>query len=429
VWIALFGSLFALLASGIWIGAALGITAFVVMQFWGGGIPLMGSTAFESINMYGLIALPGFVFMGQLILHSGLGDRVYKSVEPLMARFPGKLLLSNILICAMFAAVLGVSTANAALVGSVAIPELKKRRYNLKLVLGTIAGSGTLGLMIPPSGALVVYGVMVNQSIAALFAAATLPGILMAIGFMIFIIVAGILRPNIAPSGEEKLTFKEMMIRLSGIWPLLVLMLVSVGPIYIGWATAAEGAGIGALGAIIFGSALGKLNWTAIKESIIVSTETTCMVFFLFIGAMLLSTSVATIGAPRAIVTAVGKLPLDPMVILLIIYLIYIIMGLFIDGISMMLLTIPFVCPILESLGFNMLWFGIPLVMVQEIGLMTPPVGLNLFVVKAISGPDTSLADVAIGTLPFAIISTILLIVFSVFPGIVLWLPKVFGLA
>lgn len=428
MWVTLFASLFSLLLSGIWIGAALGITGFLIMYIWGSGIPLLGSAAFESINVYGLIALPGFIFMGQIVLNSGLGERIYNSVSPLMARFPGKLLLSNVLICAMFAAVLGVSTANAAVVGSVAIPELRKRKYSEKLTLGTICGSGTLGLMIPPSGALVVYGVMANTSIAALFAAATIPGILMALGFMIFIIVAGIIRPTIAPLDEKGLPAKDTLRHLIKIWPLLLLMFVTVGPIYFGWATPAEGSGIGALAALVFGKIFGKLNWNDLKISIVNATETSCMLFFLVIGAMILATSVSTLGAPRELVQMVGKLPLTPLAILMLLYLMYIIMGFFMDGISMMLVTIPFVCPIIESLGFNLLWFGIPLVMVQEIGLMTPPVGLNLFVVQGIAGHDTSVADVALGVLPLAIITTGILLLVTFIPDIILVLPRMLGL-
>jgi tripartite ATP-independent transporter DctM subunit len=428
LWITLFGSLFSLLLSGIWIGAALGITGLLIMQFWGAGIPLLGGAAFESINVYGLIALPGFIFMGQIVLNSGLGQRIYNSVSPLMARFPGKLLLSNVLICAMFAAVLGVSTANAAVVGSVAIPELRKRKYNERLLLGTICGSGTLGLMIPPSGALVVYGVMANTSIAALFAAATIPGILMALGFMAFILIAGIIRPTIAPIDEKGLSAKDTARTLLGIWPLLLLMFVTVGPIYFGWATPAEGSGIGAISALVFGRLFGKLNWEDVKTSVINATETSSMLFFLVIGAMILSTAVSTLGAPRTVVNMVGQLPLEPIAILMLLYLMYIIMGFFMDGISMMLVTIPFICPIIESLGYSLLWFGIPLVMVQEIGLMTPPVGLNLFVVQGIAGHNTPISDVALGVLPLAIITTGILILVTIFPEIIFFLPRLLGL-
>lgn len=428
MWLVLFGVLFGLLLGGIWIGAALGITALIIMHFWGGGINLVGSATFEAINIYALLTLPGFIFMGQIVGESGLSERIYNSVSPLMARFPGKLLHTNVLVCAMFAAVMGSSSANAAVVGSVAIPQLRERKYSDRLVLGSVAVAGTLGQMIPPSGALIIYGVMADESIAALFAAGTVPGILMALAFMSYIGIKGILTPSIAPAEEKGLPFKATLLSLLRVWPLVILMVACIAPIYAGWCTPVEGAGIGSLAAIIIGSTCGKLNWQRIKTSLVQATETSCMIYFLVIGAMLLAVSLSTLGAPRALVLWVGGLPFSPTVILMLICLMYIMMGCFFDGISMELVTLPFVIPILASLGFDLLWFGVILVLVIEIGLVTPPVGLNLYVIQGIAGPKTSLTDIFLGSLPFLVITLGTMFLVTALPQLATIFPQVLGL-
>jgi len=328
----------------------------------------------------------------------------------------------------MFAAVLGSSSSNAAVVGSVAIPELRKRKYDDRLTLGSIAVAGTLGLLIPPSGAFIIYGVMANQSIAALFAAGTIPGILMALGFMTYIGIRGMLTPSIAPAEEKTMPLKATLLSLTRIWPLVLLMILAVVPIYAGWATPVEAAGIGSLAAIIVGIVFGKLNWQGVKKCLVKSTEVSGMIFFLIIGAMLLSVSVSTLGVPRAIVLWVGGLPLSPTVIMLIIYLMYIIMGCFLDGISMMLVTLPFIIPVVGSLGFDLLWFGVVLVLVIEIGLVTPPVGLNLYVIQGIAGAKTSLTDIFMGALPFLVITLGITLLVTAFPQIATFFPHAIGL-
>jgi len=428
MWLVLFIVLFGLLLGGIWIGAALGITALIIMHFWGGGINLVGSATFEAINMYSLLTLPGFIFMGQIVGDSGISGRIYDGTSPIMARFPGKLLQTNVVVCAMFAAVLGSSSANAAVVGSVAIPQLRKRGYDNRLVLGSVTVASTLGQMIPPSGALIIYGVLADQSIAALFAAGTIPGLIMALAFMSYIGIRGVLTPSIAPAEEKGLPFKETVLSLLGIWPLVVLIVVCIIPIYAGWCTPVEGAGIGSLGAIIIGSIFGKLNWPRIKESLVQATETSCMIFFLIIGAMLLAFSLSTLGAPRALVNWIGELPFSPTVIFLLICFMYIIMGCFFDGISMELVTLPFVVPVLSSLGFDLLWFGVILVLVIEIGLVTPPVGLNLYVIQGIAGPKTSLTDIFLGSLPFLVITLGALFLVTALPQLATIFPNAIGL-
>jgi len=429
MWLALFGSLFGLLLSGIWIGAALGITGILIMHFWGPGIGLLGSAAWDAINMYALTTLPGYMFMGLVIGESGIAAKIYQNVSPLTARFPGKLLHSNIVISAMFAAVLGSSSGNAAIVGSVAIPELRKRKYSEKYLLGSIVVAGTLGLMIPPSGGLILYGAMANVSIAALFAAGTIPGLILALGFMAFLWIKGTITPDIAPKEEIALPWRQTILHLLKVWPLVLLMVICVGPIYLGLATPPEGAGLGALGAIIVGIIFGDLNWKKIKNSLVKTTEAAAMIFFLVIGATILSVAVSTVGAPRALVLWVGNLPLEPLIVMIFIYIMYIIMGCFIDGISMMLVTIPFIVPVIHSLDLNPLWFGVMLILVIEIGLVTPPVGLNLFVIQGIGGPKTTLTDIFMGSIPFLLVILVVILLVNFIPEIAIWLPRVMGLS
>jgi tripartite ATP-independent transporter DctM subunit len=423
-----FGTLFGLLLSGVWISVALGLTAIVIMQFWGGGIALLGSAAWSSINRYSLCALPGFIFLGQIILVSGLSVRMYDSVLPLMARLPGKLLQSNIVLSAMFAAVLGSSTANAAIVGSVAIPELRKRKYNERLTLGTVCAGGTLALLIPPSNGFIIYGVMADTSIAALFAAGTIPGIIMALLFMIAIGVRAKLTPGIAPSEEKGLPFKETLLSLLKIWPLVIIMFACVGTIYLGWTTPVEGAGVGALTSIIMGRLFGKLGWQQIRTALIETTEISAMIFFLVLGAMLMSVSISELGVPRAIVHAIGELQMSPLQIVTLILIMYLIMGCFLDGISMLLVTLPFVVPIIAKIGVDFIWFGVVVVIMVEVGQITPPVGLNLFVTRGIAGPQTTLSDIFMGSLPLVIMQLLVIVIITIFPNIATVLPSLLGL-
>jgi len=428
IWAALLGSLFSLLLSGAWIGLALGITGIVIMQVWGGGVPLLASACWASLNLYGLTAIPIFLFMGQIILNSGISARIYDSVSPLLARLPGKLLHSNVVVSGMFAAVFGSSTACAAAVGSIAIPELRRRRYDDRLVLGSICMAGTLGLMIPPSGQFILYGSIAEVSVAALFAAGMVPGITMIVLFMIYIGIRGAITPHIAPVEERALPFKETVRPLLGLWPLIILMVACIGPIYAGLATATESAGIGAFASIIVCRTVGTLRWKTMWESLKGATRITCMLFFIVLGAMILAKAVSTLGLPRHLIEWVGSLPVPSAAVLVGIYIMYVILGCFFDGISMMLMTLPFIYPIIIGMGFDPLWFGVLLVLVIEIGQVTPPLGVNLFVVQGIAGHETAIGDVFRGTIPFLICTFVVLAIITIVPDVVHWFPNLLGL-
>ena len=428
IWTAMIGTLFVLLLAGVWIGVALGISGIVIMLIWGGGVPLLAGTLWSSLDVYGLTAVPAFLFMGEIILKGGIAATIYDSIEPLMARLPGKLLQSNIVLCAMFAAVFGSSAACAAAVGSVSIPELRKRKYNDRLLLGTVCVGGTLAFMIPPSGQFVLYGAIAQVSVGALFAAGTIPGIMLATLFMIYLGIHARFDPQIAPAEEKGLPFKETVRSLAGLWPLFILMVLCVGPIYAGLATATESAGIGAVGSIIVGCTVGTLRLKGIWEAVKETSRITSMLFFIMLGAMIMSTAVSTLGLPRQLIEWVGSLPVSSAVVLIGIYVLYIILGCFFDGISMMLMTLPFVYPIILGMGFDSVWFGVLLVLVIEIAVVTPPVGMNLYVVQGISGPDTSIKDIFMGSLPFLVCCCIMLAIMSFFPEVVSWLPRLLGM-
>jgi C4-dicarboxylate transporter, DctM subunit len=324
--------------------------------------------------------------------------------------------------------VLGSSTANAAVVGGVAIPELRRRKYDERLTLGTVCAGGTLALLIPPSNGFIIYGVMADTSIAALFAAGTIPGLITALLFMTYIGVKAKITPEIAPAEEEGLPFKETLLSLFKIWPLVIIMFSCVGTIYLGWATPVEGAGVGAITSIIVGRLFGKLEWQQIKTALIETTEISAMIFFLILGAMLMSVCISELGVPRAIVHAIGELSLSPLQIVGLIFIMYLIMGCFLDGISMMLVTLPFVVPIIAKIGVDFIWFGVVLVIVVEIGQITPPVGLNLFVTRGVAGPQTSLSDIFMGSLPLVIMQLVVVAIITIFPWLTTVLPGLLGL-
>jgi tripartite ATP-independent transporter DctM subunit len=427
VWIVMLISMFGLLFLGAWIGVALGITGIIIMHIWGGGIPLRGGVLWSSLNIYGLTAVPAFVFVGEVILRSGLSALAFESISPLAARVPGKLLQVNIVLCTIFAAVFGSSTACAAAVGSIVIPELRQRKYNEELILGTICVAGTLAFMIPPSSQFVLYGSLANVSIGALFAAGVVPGLMMSSLFMGYLGIKAHFSPEITPFEEKRIPFKQTILPLLKLWPLVLIMVLCVGPIYAGLATPTESAGIGAMASIVIGLIFGKLKvkflWQCLKDT----SKVCCMLFFIIIGAMAMSTAISQLGLPRQVIEWIGNLAVSPLVIMAAIYLLYIILGCLFDGISMMVMTLPFVYPIVLHLGYDAVWFGVMLCLLIEIGMVTPPVGMNLFMVQAVAGPGTTIGQIFRGSIPFLICSLIVLGIITFFPVAVTWLPSIIG--
>jgi len=427
VWVVMFVIMFGLLFLGEWIGVALGFTGIVIMLIWGGGISLLGDVLWSSLNIYGLTAVPAFVFVGEVILRSGLSEIAFESISPLAARLPGKLLQVNIILCTIFAAVFGSSTACAAAVGSIVIPELRKRKYNEELILGTICVAGTLAFMIPPSSQFVLYGSIANVSIASLFAAGVVPGIIMALLFMSYLGLKSYISPDIAPPEERTVSLKDSLLPLVKLWPIVLIMVLCVGPIYAGLATPTESAGIGAIASIVIGFIFGKLELKSLWQCLKDTSKVTCMLFFIIIGAMTMSSAISQLGLPRQVIEWIGNLSVSPVVILAAIYLLYIILGCLFDGISMMVMTLPFVYPIILHLGYDAIWFGVMLCLLIEIGMVTPPVGMNLFMVQAVAGPGTTIGQIFRGSIPFLVCSLIVLAIITFVPEVVTWLPGVIG--
>ncbi|MFH2131950.1 MAG: TRAP transporter large permease [bacterium] len=428
-WIVLLVPLFALVFSGVFVFVAVGVTSFIVYYFLAGEAQsMMGAAFWSSIQMYALVAVGCFILMGQIIMKSGISQKVYNSLAPIMERVPGGLLHTNIAICALFASIFGASAATTAVVGSSAFPELKKRNYHFGLTMGTVAAGGTLGIMIPPSAAFIIYGALTETSVGALFAAGILPGILLAILFSIYVAIKCIQHPEYAPRSETVEPIIPSLKYLIGIWPIVVLIAVVLIPILAGWSTATEASGIGVIGSILVGMLYGDLTLKDIVASVRESTHTFCMLLLVVCGAMLLAKSAALIGLPRALSLYIGGLNVSPTVVMLGLIVMYLALGCLFDGISFMVMTLPFVYPIITKFGFGGIWFAVVLVVLIEIGQLTPPVGLNLYVIQAITDSDeVSLEDIVRGVWPFFWILVAFVAVLICFPQIATFLPQLFG--
>jgi C4-dicarboxylate transporter DctM subunit len=424
VWIVMFVCMFSLLFMGTWIGVALGVTGIIIMEIWGAGISLLASSMWGSLNLYGLTAVPGFLFVGEVILRSGLSALAFDAISPISSRIPGKLLQVNIILCAIFAAVFGSSTACAAAVGSIVIPELRKRNYKEELILGTVCVAGTLAFMIPPSAQFVLYGSLVNVSIGALFAAGVVPGLMMAGFFMLYLFYAGKMHPEICPGDSEKVPLKQQMIPLLRLWPLVVIMAACVVPIYAGWATPTESAGVGAVASIVIGMIFGKLRLRSLKECVRETSKVSGMLFYIIVGASIMSAAISQLGLPRQVIEWISGLQVSPIWIMAAIYLLYGILGCLFDGISMMVMTLPFIYPIVLHLGYDPIWFGVVMCLLVEVGMVTPPVGMNLFIVQAVAGPGTEVNTIFRGSIPFLVGSVAVLVLITICPELVTWLPS-----
>lgn len=424
-WLLLSGSLILFLTSGAILGAALGLTGLFLLHFQANGAtPLAINATWNMLTDFTLSAVPLFIFLGEILLASGVSKRVYNGLAPLFARIPGQLLHTNIAVCALFGAVSGSSTSTAAAVGAVGYPELKSRGYNPNVVVGTLAAGGTLGLLIPPSLALIIYGATQNVSIGQLFIAGMLPGLLIAASFSTWIMIRSKIGEPVTPTFKDQVTFKHVMGGLKEIWPLPLLIFFVLGTIYLGIATPTESAALGVIASIALGLTWGDLTfkrlWQAFKHASIMFTA----IGMILIGTVILSQAVSILGIPRAAVETIGSLGLGPYGILLMIVIVYIVLGCFFDGISLLLMTLPITFPMITSLGFDPIWFGIIVTLLIEIGMITPPVGLNLFVLSSISKNEVNLTSAAKASLPYWLILLGAVGVFTLFPNIILWITR-----
>ena len=418
--------LFLLLMGGEWIAFGLGAAGLFALFIHGGVVSFhpLGAVIWNSTNNFTLTAIPLFVFMGEMVLHGGISQRFYRGMGLIFSRLPGGLLQANIVSCAIFAAVTGVSVATAATVGTVAVPELSKRGYDREMIFGSLAGGGTLGILIPPSVPFIIYGVMAQESITDLFAAGIIPGIVLSLIFMTYIAIRVSVTPRLVPESKEaSLAIKEKFLVLIHVLPVFGLIFLVPGGIYFGVMTPTEAAAVGAFVSILMSACYGKLNFINLKLVLSQTVRTTSMILFIMAGASIFSFALVNSGINRELTNWVVSQGQVQATFFILICIIYIIMGCFFDPISMVVLTMPILYPIVLKFGFNPIWYGVILVILIELGLITPPVGFNLFVIHGISG-GRPMGEVIRGSFPYMLMMLLMITILYFFPQIAIWLPQ-----
>ncbi|MBE9605449.1 TRAP transporter large permease subunit [Acetobacteraceae bacterium H6797] len=422
--------LFLFLGMGVWIGLSLMLVGFcgvVVLPWLIPSMPtfpvekVMGTAIWQSMASWTLAALPLFVWMGEILFRTKLSEDMFRGLSPWVQRLPGRLMHVNVIGCGIFAAVSGSSAATAATIGKMALPALTSRGYHGPMAIGSLAGAGTLGLLIPPSIVMIVYGVAAEVSIVRLFMAGIIPGIMLMVLFSGYIAIWSMLNPKLTPPRDPPMPLGKMIRESGQLIPVVLLIAFVMGSIYLGWATATEAAVFGVIGALIL-SAWGRtLTWKSFTESLMGATRLSCMINLILAGAAFLTQAMAYSGIPAAMASWVGSQGFSPYMIILVLTVIYLILGCFIDGISMIVLTASVVMPIIQATGFDLVWFGIFIVLVVELAQITPPVGFNLFVLQGLT--DKDIFTVAKHTLPFFFLMLAAVAIVTVFPAIVTWLP------
>ena len=412
------------LGSGIWVAVSMiGVSAICMMLFTSRPVgDAMATTIWGTSSSWTLTALPLFVWMGEILFRTKLSENLFKGLSPWMQKLPGGLIHVNVVGCALFAAISGSSAATVATVGKMSIPELRKRKYPEKILLGSLAGSGTLGLLIPPSIILIIYGVAVQESIAKLFIAGIIPGIMIALIFMSYVIIWSLINKKDMPKILEEYTLFEKIRRSKQLLPVIILILAVIGSIYIGIATATEAASLGVVGALILSFFQKSLTIETFKSSLLGATKTSCMIAFILAGSTFLSLAMGFTGLPRNLAMWIQSMDLSPYVLIFVLMIFYIILGMFLDGISAVVLTMAIIEPMIRQAGFDMIWFGIFLVIVVEMAQITPPVGFNLFVLQGMANKD--MGYIARSAFPLFLLMVLAVILVVVFPEIALWMPE-----
>lgn len=413
----------AVLGSGLWIGLSLlGIGIFAVEFFTSKPVgDSMMLTVWGATSTWTLTALPLFLWMGEILFRTKLSQDMFKGLAPWLERLPGRLLHVNVIGCAIFAAVSGSSAATCATIGKITLPELKKRGYPDHMAVGTLAGAGTLGLLIPPSIILIVYGVAANVSIAKLFMAGVLPGIFLALCFMGYIALWALRHPDQVPAAGRRTSFFQKLNESRSLIPVTALIVAVLGSIYSGLATATEAAAIGVLGSLVLSVVEGSFSWKSFKEGLASATRVYCMIGLILAGAAFLTLAMGFIGLPRQVAEMIGALNLSSFFLMLMLVVFFVILGCFLDGISMVVLTMAVLLPTVQAAGFDLIWFGIFIVLVVEMAQITPPVGFNLFVLQGLTKRDISwLARVSMPL--FWLMMAFVLLMYFV-PGIATWMP------
>lgn len=422
------GSLFGMALAGAALGAAMGLTGLIILKFFAGGATDLGILAvWNQTNNFTFSAVPMFILLGDLLVASGLSGRIYGAVAPLFERIPGRLLHSNIAVSTLFGAVSGSSAATSAAVGSVAYPELEARGYFPASVAASLAAGGTLGLLIPPSLSLLIYGAWQDVSIGRLFLAGVLPGLMMAALFMVYIFADSFRRPNLQPAPASYMRVATALRGLVDLWPLLILVGSVLGTIYLGLATPTEAAGLGVVATMALGFTVGDLTVKRVVDAAISSIASFGAIAFILMGAAILSQAVTLIGLSGKIVQFTSAFSLSKYEVLVFVMLFYLLMGIFFDGISLMLTTVPFIYPVMVAAGFDPVWIGVFVTIMVEIGMLTPPVGVNLFIMLAITRGKVSMSELSTECLPYWMMLLVGTVLMTVFPQIALFLPQLFN--
>jgi len=417
-------SLFLILGSGVWIGLTLSGVAWIGMQLFSSrpAGDAMAVTIWGSASSWTLTALPLFVWMGEILFRTRLSNDMFKGLAPWMQSLPGRLLHTNVAGCTIFAAVSGSSAATCATIGKMPLPELSRRGYPEHMIVGTLAGASTLGLLIPPSIIMIVYGVTAEVSIARLFIAGVLPGLMLALLFSGYIAAWALVNPGKIPAADKTLSFMQKLAESRSLIPVVLLISAVLGSIYTGIATATEAAAVGVVGSLIISAVQGSLNWQSFKDSLMGATRLYCMIALILAGAAFLTLSMGYIGLPRHLAEWIASLGLTQGQLIAALAVFFIILGCFLDGISMVVLTMGVIMPTVVKAGIDPIWFGIFIVLVVEMAQITPPVGFNLFVLQGMTGRE--LTWIAKVTVPMFLLMCVGVLLIYIFPGIVTWLPQ-----
>jgi len=416
--------LFALLGSGLWVAFSLvgvGIASLLMFSSAPAG-KVLASTVWGASSEWSLAALPLFIWMGEILYRSRMSGDLFSGIAPWIGRLPGRLLHVNVLGCGLFAAVSGSSAATCATIGKVSIPELRKRGYDERMIIGSIAGSGTLGLLIPPSIVLIVYGVATEESIARLFIAGVIPGVLVMALYMSYIGGWALLNPRTMPPREQRVGLRERMRASRRLIPVALLILGVIGSIYTGLASPTDAAAVGVGLSLLIAALSGDLDRNSFTAGLLGAVKTSCMIAFILAGASFLTAAMGYSGLPRQLAEWIGAMGLSTYQLLVALTVLFVVLGCFLDGISIVVLTVAIILPMVEAAGIDRIWFGIYLVLVVEMAQITPPVGFNLFVLQGLTGRD--ILWIAYAALPFFVLLLVAVAMIAAFPDVVTWLPE-----
>jgi tripartite ATP-independent transporter DctM subunit len=419
-----FGILFLALGSGIWVGFSLFMVGFVGMVCFS-SLPAgnnMASSVWSTVEKWEYVALPLFILMGEILYRSGISEKLFQALVPWLYRLPGGLLLMNIISCTLFAAVSGSSAATTATVGRITLAELDKLGYDRELAMGSLAGAGTLGFLIPPSLIMIVYAILAEVSIGKMFMAGILPGLLLSGIYAAYIIYRGIRNPEIAPASKDSYSWKERLVAFKDLAPTLILILMVLGSIYAGIATPTEAAALGVLGATVFAFLNRQMNMSILFECLMGAVKTNAMIMLIVVGAGFLSRVMGFLGIPAAITKTITQMHLSPYTLMILLGGVYVVLGCLLDGFSIVVMTLPIALPMVTAAGFDPIWFGIYLILMVEVSQITPPVGFNLFVIQGLT--DEPIIQIAKYALPFFFLMLFTTAIITIFPEIALWLPR-----